>query len=267
MIKRMVAPPVTIPPPPLTAHGITHAGRTRSQNEDAFGSFIPDRLFVVADGMGGHSAGEVASHMAVDELAAFFRSFHNDPRQEWPYPVDRALSLGANLLAVGIKVANDKIRAAAEGDRARTKMACTIVALAVGDNQLSIAHAGDARAYRLRDRELTRLTTDHSILAEMLAARPDMAEAEIASFLHRNVVTKALGSKPEIESALTIKQLRRGDAYLLCSDGLWSAVKDAAIADILRSTEDLEAACQLLVDAANDAGGPDNITALIVHVG
>ncbi len=263
----MAAPSVTKPPPPLTASAVTHAGRKRSQNEDAFGTFADDRLFVVADGMGGHSAGEIASHMAVDEISRFFRSFHDDPRQDWPHPVNRDVSLGANLLLVGMKVANEKIRAAAEADRSRAKMACTIIAMAVGDNQLSLAHAGDARAYRFRDGQLKRLTTDHSILAEMIAARPDMAEDEIAGFSHRNVVTKAIGSKPEIEPTLTLKRFNRGDLYLLCSDGLWGSVKDAEIAEMLRSTDDLEAACQLLVDAANDAGGPDNITALIVRVG
>lgn len=263
----MAAPSVIKPPPPLTAHAISHAGRKRAQNEDAFGLFTADRLFLVADGMGGHSAGEIASHMAVDEISSFFRRYHEDPRQEWPYPVDRERSLGANLLAVGIKVANDRIRAAAEADRARTKMACTLVGLAVGDHQLSVAHAGDARAYRLRDGQLRRLTTDHSILAEMIAARPDMSQADIAAFSHRNVVTKALGSKPELEPAVTMKQFQKGDLYLLCSDGLWGSVPDTAIADMLNSTDELEVACQLLVDAANDAGGPDNITALLVRTG
>jgi protein phosphatase len=263
----MAAPPVTKPPPSLTAHAISHAGRKRPQNEDAFGAFTDDRLFLVADGMGGHSAGEIASHLAVEEISRFFRSFHDDPRQAWPYPVDRERSLGANLLAVGIKVANDKIRAAAEADRGRSKMACTVVALAVGDSQLSIAHAGDARAYRFREGQLRCLTTDHSILAEMVAARPDLSEADIASFSHRNVVTKALGSKPEVEPTLTLKAFQKGDLYLLCSDGLWGSVNDAAIAEMLGGTDDLEIACQLLVDAANDAGGPDNITVLLVRTG
>jgi len=263
----MPAPLVTNPAPPLVAFAITHAGRKRDQNEDAFGSFTADRLFVVADGMGGHNAGEVASNIAVDEITEFFRRFHDDPRQEWPHPVDRQRSLGANLLRVGMKVANDKIRTAAEADQARNRMACTAVALAVGDNQVSIAHAGDARAYRFRDGKLKKMTTDHSILEEMLAARPEMTKEEIGSFSHRNVVTKALGSKPEIEPGIYVGRLQLGDVFLLCSDGLWGSVPDETIADILASTADLEAACQLLVDAANDAGGPDNITALLVRAG
>jgi protein phosphatase len=263
----MTPPPLTKPPPPVTAAALSHPGRTRDQNEDAFGAFVPDRLFIVADGMGGHNAGEVASQMAVDELAGFFRSFHDDPRQDWPFPVDRQRSLGANLLTVGMRVANQKVRASAEADRSRTKMACTVVAMAVGDQQVSIAHAGDARAYRLRGQELKRLTTDHSILAEMIAARPEMTDAEMAAFSHRNVVTKAVGSKADLEPSLYVGRLQIDDLFLLCSDGLWGSVKDQTITEILHSTTDLEAVCQLLVDAANDAGGPDNITAVMVRVG
>jgi PPM family protein phosphatase len=244
--------------PPLAACGFSHAGRQREENEDAFGSFVDARLFIVADGMGGHNAGEVASVMAVDALETFFRSYHADPRQPWPHAVDTQLSLGANLLRVGIKVANDKIRAAAKQDRAKTRMGTTIVALAVGDAQLTIAHAGDSRAYRMRSGDIQRLTRDHSIVEEMIAARPEMTEEEIAAFAHRNVVTRSLGSKEELDP---------GDLFLICSDGLWGSVPDAKMKEIIRSTTDIEAACQLLIDAANEAGGPDNITAVIVRVG
>jgi len=266
-VPAMPAPPLTNPPPPLTAFAVTHAGHVRDQNEDAFGSFPDDRLFVVADGMGGHNAGEIAAQIAVDEVSAFFRSFHGDPRQQWPYPVDRDRSLGANLLTVGMRVANQKIRDAAAAERSRTKMACTAVALAVGDNQVSVVHAGDARAYRLRGGRIKRLTRDHSILEEMLAARPDMTDAEIAAFSHRNVVTKALGSKPDVDPTLYVGRFQKDDLFLLCSDGLWGSVKDHVIAEVLHPMTDLEAACHLLVDAANDAGGPDNITVLLARVG
>jgi protein phosphatase len=253
--------------PALSACGYTHAGRKRSSNEDAIGTFADDRLFVVADGVGGHTAGEVASAMAVEAVETFFRSYHADPHQTWPYPVDRKLSLGANLLKVGIKVANDKVRAAAARDRMRSRMATTIVAMAVGDAQVAIAHTGDSRAYRIRGVEIARLTRDHSIMEEMIAARPDMSEEEIASFSHRNVVTKCLGSKEDLDPTVTVDALRPGDLYLLCSDGLWGTVTDDRIAAIVRSTDDIEGACQLLIDAANEAGGPDNISAILVQVG
>ena len=252
---------------PLAACGFSHAGRQREENEDAFGSFVDARLFIVADGMGGHNAGEVASVMAVDALETFFRSYHADPRQPWPHAVDTELSLGANLLRVGIKVANDRIRTAAKQDRAKNRMGTTIVALAVGDAQLTIAHAGDSRAYRLRGAEITRLTRDHSIVEEMIAARPEMTEDEIATFAHRNVVTRCLGSKGELEPTMLVEPLEPGDVYLVCSDGLWGSVPDPAMKSIMTSTADIEAACQLLIDAANEAGGPDNITAVLVRVG
>ena len=253
--------------PALVAWAGTDIGQKRNSNEDAIGSFVEDRLFVVADGVGGHSAGEVASAIAVEALAAFFRSFHADPRQSWPHPVDRALSLGANLLRVGIKVANDKVRASAARDRSRSRMASTIVALAVGDAQVAIGHTGDSRAYKCRDGELKRLTRDHSIMEEMLAARPDMSIEEIGTFSHRNVVTRCLGSKDDVDPTISVDAMQPGDLYLLCSDGLWGTLADEQIATIAQSTPDVQAAGQALIDAANGAGGPDNISVILVRVG
>ena len=266
----MTAPPLSGDPDPglpLVAAGMSHPGQQRPENEDAFGSFVENRLFIVADGMGGHNAGEVAAAMTIDCVEGFFTSFHSDPRQIWPYGVDRALSLAANLLRVGIKVGNDKIREAANADRSRARMGATVVAMAVGEKQVAIAHAGDSRAYRLREGEFKKLTRDHSIAEEMRAARPEMTDEELAGFAHRNVVMRSLGSKEELEPDVYVNKVAAGDLYLLCSDGLWGSVSDAKMATILQSTDDIEAACQLLVDAANEAGGPDNITALLVRLG
>jgi len=168
---------------------------------------------------------------------------------------------------VGIKVGNDKIREAASSDRSRARMGATVVAMAVGEKQVAIAHAGDSRAYRLREGEFKKLTRDHSIAEEMRAARPEMTDEELAGFAHRNVVMRSLGSKDELEPDVYVNKVAAGDLYLLCSDGLWGSVSDAKMATILQSTDDIEAACQLLVDAANEAGGPDNITALLVRLG
>jgi len=259
--------PADLPqPPPLAACGYTHPGCKRDDNEDAFGCYTDERLFVVADGIGGRSAGEVASRMAVDELERFFRSYHADPRQSWPFPVDRKLSLGANLLRVGIQVANREIRSAAAANPNRHRMGSTLVSLAVGDSQLAICHVGDARAYRLRDGTLKRLTRDHSVLEEMLAARPNMTQEEIAAFAHKSVVTKALGSKDQVDPTLYVNTFERGDLYLLCCDGLWGPVSDESTCAILTATTDIEEACQRLIDAANDAGGPDNVTAVLVRI-
>jgi len=251
----------------LVAAGLSHPGRERGENEDAFGSFPDARLFVVADGMWGHNAGEVAAAMAVVGIDRFFRAYHGDPLQPWPYPVDRTLSLAANLLRGGIKVTNDKIRAEADADRSRARMGTTVVAMAIGEEQLAVAHAGDSRAYRFRDGTLTRLTRDHSVAEEMRVARPEMTDEELATFAHRNVVTRSLGSKEELEPDVHVGSVQQGDVYLLCSDGLWGVVRDDKIAAVLRANPDLPTACQKLVDAANEAGGPDNVTALLVRAG
>jgi serine/threonine protein phosphatase PrpC len=254
---------------PLVAVGLSHAGRQRQENEDAFGCFADARLFIVADGMGGHNAGEVAAAMAIREMDRFFRSYHADPRQEWPYPVDRKVSLAANLLQVGIKVANDRIRAGASIDRTHARMGSTLVAMAIGETQLAVAHAGDSRSYLFRGGTLRRLTRDHSVAEEMRQARPEMTEEDLATFAHRNVVTRSLGSKDDVEPDVFVGLLETGDIYLLCSDGLWGSVKDDQIAAQLAAaaSSDLNDVCQRLVDAANQAGGPDNITVLLVRVG
>ena len=263
------APPLTGDPPALTlsSSALTDPGRQRAENEDAFGNFVDGRLFVIADGMGGHNAGAVASAMAVEAIETFFRSYHAQPHQVWPYPVDRSVSLAANLLRIGIKVANDKIREAAAADRARARMGTTAVAMAIGEEQLAIAHAGDSRAYRFRAGSMNRLTRDHSVAEEMRAARPELTDEELATFAHRNVVTRSLGSKEDLEPAVYVGRVQPGDVFLLCSDGLWSAIPDGRIATILRDAVSLEAACQTLVDAANEAGGPDNISVLLVRAG
>jgi serine/threonine protein phosphatase PrpC len=254
-------------PVAVEAAGYTHPGCARPDNEDAFLVALPERLFIVADGMGGRSAGDVAANMAIDELLAFYRHQRVNPRDAWPFPIDRRASFGANLLRVGIQLANQKLRQAAAADPALFRMGSTLGALAIGETQLVAAHVGDVRIYRLRGSALARLTRDHSVLEEMRAARPDLDPTGLAAMAPRNVVTKAMGSKDELEPTVYVNTFQRGDLYLLCSDGLWGSVDDDRIAELATSSPDLEQACQALLDAANDAGGPDNVTALLVRIG
>jgi protein phosphatase len=251
----------------VEAAGYTHPGRQRPDNEDAFAIALPERLFVVADGMGGRNAGEVAAHLAIDELLAFFRHKRAHPRALWPFPIDPRASFGANLLRVGFQVANQKIRAAAAADQALFRMGATMGALAVGETQLVAAHVGDVRLYRIRNGAIARLTRDHSVVEEMKAARPDLDAVAIAAMAPRNVVTRALGSKDELEPTVYVNTFAPGDLYLLCSDGLWDRVNDERLGALVTSSPDLEQACQALLDAANEAGGEDNVTAVLVRIG
>ncbi len=250
----------------LHACAATHPGRERPDNEDAFGIFIEQRLFVVADGMGGRASGDVASRMAVESIDAFFRTYRSTPTGEWPIPPAADVSMGASLLYVALKSANQRLRRAAEADQALRRMGATAVAMAIGETQLVAAHVGDARLYRLRGGTLSRLTRDHSLIEEMQAARPEMTAEELAAMAPRNLVTRALGIKDEVEPTVYMNAFAPGDLYLLCTDGLWGCVGDAQIAAVMAAQGDLERACQALVDAANAAGGPDNVTALLVRI-
>lgn len=262
----MTRPNETIPPLTLHAAGVTHPGLVRDNNEDAFVMKRDLGLFVVADGMGGRASGDVAARITVDELEAFFVHRVTHERDPWPFPMSQQASLGANILHVGLKVANSSIRSAAMRAPELNRMAATAVALAIGQTQLCVAHVGDARAYRLRAGKLTRLTRDHSIVEEMKAARADISEAALAAMAPKNVVTRALGSKDDVEPTVYQNTFNRQDTYLLCSDGLWGEISDDAIEELLNGNGDLEQACQLLVDAANSAGGKDNVTVVLLRV-
>jgi PPM family protein phosphatase len=267
LMSTVPIPPQVDPPTAFTVAGASHPGRERPENEDALGLFPRSRLVVVADGMGGRAGGAMAARIAVEEVERFFREQHTSPRSPWPFPVDKSLSLGSNLLRVGMQVANLKIRASAINRPDLHRMGATIAGLAVGETQIVVGHLGDVRIYRARGGTLDPLTRDHSVLEEVRAARPGITDQELAAIGHRHVVTRALGSRPEVEPTVSTHEIEQGDLYLLCSDGLWGSVPDPTLSRLLAEVgDDLDAGVQRLVQAANDAGGPDNITAALVRV-
>jgi serine/threonine protein phosphatase PrpC len=249
----------------LEAAAATHAGQ-RESNEDVYGIDLGERLFVVADGMGGRSAGEVAARLAVDALTEFCQAQRGTPAESWPFPHDPRYSRTLNLLRVGLKVANQRIRQEAAGDPAWYRMGATIAALTFDDHELVAAHAGDVRIYRIRQGRASRLTRDHSIHEELRAARAALTPEDVAALGNRNIITRALGSRPEVEPTVYVNRFADDDRYLLCSDGLWSCLPDDAITSLVAGHADPETACHALVDAALGVGAPDNVTALIVRV-
>jgi protein phosphatase len=259
---------LTPPPLPLTieAAWASHAGQVREINEDVCGIFTDLRFFVIADGMGGHSAGEIAAQIAVDALETFHRENQSADRPTWPFPMDPRFSLPVNLMRVGFKVANQRIREESVNDPAWHRMGATAAALTFDEEQLVAGHTGDVRIYRYRRDHLSRLTRDHSLFEEMRVARPDLSEAEIETIAPRNVVTRALGTKLEVEATVRVNSYLDQDIYLICSDGLWGAVSDAEIARLLGTDSDLDSRCLALIDAANQAGGSDNISLILIRV-
>lgn len=241
-------------PPELTfsAHALTDTGRVREQNEDNL--FSGSSVFAVADGMGGHQAGEVASEMALQPIADL------DGRD---FP-DQAEATRA--LAEAIRQANRSVVDKAASDPAFQGMGTTLTAVLLREGRLHVAHVGDSRAYLLRQGErINQLTTDHT-LVEQLVQEGRLSRDQVATHPQRSVITRAIGVEPRIEvDTLPPIELQAGDVVLLCSDGLSGLVSDERIASILRTHTDAADTCRALVDAANARGGHDNISVVVVR--
>jgi serine/threonine protein phosphatase PrpC len=222
-------------------------GRQRQGNEDNY--FVRAPLFVVADGMGGAQAGEVASQMAV-------ASFDDGLPQGSP----------ADGLVHIIEDANKRIHERSRTEAQRAGMGTTVTAAYVGEDDVTIAHVGDSRAYVLRDGDLIRLTRDHSLVWE-LVERGKLTEEQAESHPQRSVITRALGPEPAVQVDVQTYNARVGDLFLLCSDGLTSMVPEARVKPILANAASLEQAGRELIGAANDAGGRDNITVVLFRLG
>jgi serine/threonine protein phosphatase PrpC len=242
----------------------TDVGMKRNHNEDYFSLIEDEQLFLVADGMGGHASGEVASKMAAEVLQEFYVRTKDD-EATWPYKMDRQLSYVENRLVVGIKMANQRIFHAACRDIKFKGMGTTIVSGQVVGDKFYIAHVGDSRCYRIRGGAIQQMTRDHSLLEDYKDAKPDMSEDEQRKFPHKNVITRALGMRDTVQVDINAEDIEDGDIFLLCSDGLSGLVTDAILTENLKSGADLDAAVTKLVAAANAAGGTDNITVLVLE--
>ncbi len=231
----------------------THVGLRRQANEDRHAIVQSLGLFVVADGMGGHRAGQVASQLAVDAATRAIEAHAGE-----------SVAL-AERLRQAVACANRAIFQAAEAKAELAGMGTTFVAMLFGAERLALAHVGDSRAYLLRQGRLRGLTDDHSIVAELLR-RQAISEAAARAHPHRHVLTRALGVRARIEPDLAEMTPQAGDVFVLCSDGLTTHVGDAEIAERVGEGRDLDASARRLVESANHAGGLDNVTVLLVAV-
>jgi len=250
----------------ISCFGKTDVGRKRDLNEDSFAVLENERVFVVADGMGGHNAGEIASSIAIETVVKFFRASSEDEDMTWPYKEDPALSHEANKLRVGIKFANRKIFRAAQSTAGYAGMGTTIVAMLLLDTgTLYIAHVGDSRCYCYFDGGLTLLTEDHSLVNEYIKAGQITPE-QARSYPHKNVIMRALGMKENVLVDIQERTVKRGEIYLACSDGLSDMVPDPDIAAIIASSSSLREAADRLIDQANANGGKDNISVVLLRI-
>jgi protein phosphatase len=245
--------------------GDTNVGMKRDHNEDSFFLPVNERLAIVADGMGGHASGEVASRMAVDAIAGYFRETEGEQEITWPFKVDRGHGHNVNRMTTAIKLANQQIFEEAERKTECHGMGTTVVSSLFLDDVLIIGHVGDSRLYRVRDGAIEQVTEDHSLLNDYVRMKR-LSENEIAAFPHKNVIVRALGMKSSIEVDILTEHPRLGDLYVTCSDGLSGMVSDADIAALALEEGDLDKLCERLIASANGNGGIDNITVVCARL-
>lgn len=250
----------------LSSAGETNVGRKRTHNEDNLLVYGDVGLFVVADGMGGHACGEVASAMVVETMKEYFEKVAQDEGATWPGREERGLSESENMLNAGIRWCNYTIWERGHADQRYKNMGTTVVAIHFDEEKATVAHVGDSRCYRLRAGELKQITEDHSLLNDYLKIATLTAE-EQANFPHKNIIVRACGLKDDVKVDLQRDQPSVQDVYLLCSDGLSGEVPDAQILEIMmKHQDDLQAMVAELIQTACDNGGKDNVTAVAVRI-
>lgn len=246
--------------------GMSDVGLCREHNEDSFLLMPEYRIVAVADGMGGHRSGDVASQLAIATLSDFFTVIVGHDGT-WPFPADPKLSEEENCIVTSMRLANRRIFDRSLKTMADFGMGTTIVAAIFTKDagKVTVGHVGDSRCYRIRDDGIVQLTRDHSLVSDAKHLAPWMTPAEVNA-LPSNFITRALGIREDVVVDIQTSDTREGDVYLLCSDGLSGLVSDDDLREIVRRSDSLDAAVKTMIERANAAGGTDNITALLVEV-
>lgn len=250
----------------IAMRGATDIGQLRRVNEDSFGLIPQCNTVVVCDGMGGHAAGEVASNRAVETVEAYLLRRNGLPQLGTPDDETPAIPADAAALVWAVRLANRRVYQIAQSQQQMMGMGTTLVAAQFSTGAVTVCHVGDSRAYRFRGGQLVPVTTDHSLVAELLS-RNEITPEQARTFSERNIITRALGTRPSVAVDVSVMPAVTGDWYMLCSDGLCGVIADDEISAILAAHDsDPEQAIRALIAAANDAGGPDNVTVAIAVI-
>lgn len=251
---------------------LSHAGHVRPHNEDDSLELAQEGVYVVADGMGGHALGEVASRLSVEAVAELYRDAARTRRLREKYRhlrrvgrTDGARSFQEYRLRCALEYGNERILERATEDRRAGDMGTTIVGMAVVGRRAYLAHVGDSRAYRFRGGRLQQLTEDHSLANEYMRTH-GLRPEDLANFPYHNVVMRALGMRAEVDVETGWRSCLPGDRFLLCTDGLTDLVPDGRIREVLEDGADATTTVRALVDEALSRGGTDNVTALVLDL-
>ena len=246
--------------------GMTDTGLLREHNEDSLLLLPEYGIVAVADGMGGHRSGDVASQLAVSTLIDFFTIVVGRDGT-WPFPADPNLTDEENYVVTSLRLANRRIFDRSLRTMADFGMGTTIVAAMFDkkSDRITVGHVGDSRCYRVRGPDILQMTRDHSLVSDAKHMAPWMTPEEVRQ-LPPNVITRALGIREDVLVDLVTEQTEAGDIYVLCSDGLSGLVSDPMIHEIVTTTPSLDDACRSLIERANFFGGTDNITAILARV-
>ena len=236
----------------------------RKMNQDHFGSWPDLGLYVVADGMGGHNAGEVASHLAVETIHAFIVESARTADFTWPFGLEVARSIDLNRLTTAVRLANRRIYDEGSTHAELSGMGTTVVAALISGDRLMLASVGDSRIYRFRNGSLEQLTQDDTWLASVLGAK--QAEDADASHPLRHVLTSVVGTRDDVKPGAREERLLSGDTFVLCSDGVHGRLDNAAFVSVLAAGSNPEQHANGLVDEALTRGTSDNATALVITI-
>lgn len=250
----------------LSSAAKTDVGLKRTNNEDNLILVPSQGLYVLADGMGGHASGQVASTMCVSHVAKFICETAKQPGFEFPYKTAPDLSFEAKLLVNAIKFANERVFIQSCKDRSMEGMGTTVTAILNAPQGLILAHVGDSRIYRVRNGQIKQMTRDHSLLNHLLD-KGELKPEDAANFANKNVILRAIGLKDYVEVEVQEVKREQGDIYMMCSDGLSDIVSDSLIAQaIANNAKNLPEACNALISLALKAGGKDNVTVVCVGI-
>ena len=248
----------------LQSFGISDIGKKRAKNEDSFLINNELKLYVVADGMGGHSGGEYASKYAVSTIEEVIQSMNTDPEATVISGVNSEETDFGDRLRYAIDVASQKIFDAALYDPDLKGMGTTVVSLLIENGKACIGNVGDSRVYLIRDDKIKQITEDHSLVSEQMKAGV-ISKGDAKKHKLKNIIPRSVGYQEEVETDLFYEDLKSKDIYVMCSDGLTNLVDDETIKSTVK-TNPIDKACQILIEMANDKGGDDNITIVICEV-